>query len=205
MSSEDVLHSYYVPDFRIKKDVLPNRYTIIWFQVDELIEARENQGGIFGLKEDGSTGITRGLGKGEHQVYCTEYCGDNHSRMLSKVIILEQEDFDKWVDEQVNFDPSTLSMPERGKWLYKKQACVGCHSLDGTTMSGPSWKGLYNSSRSIEGGGSVTADDNYLRESIVAPAAKVVSGFAPQMPGNYKDLLDDDDIAALIEFIKAQN
>lgn len=203
MYSEDVLHSFYVPDFRVKKDVLPNRYTVLWFQTNDIIEPRADKGGIYGLNEEtNKTEIITGLGAGEHQVFCTEYCGDSHSRMLSKVQVMEPADYEKWVKAELNFDPSTLSLPERGKWLYKKRACVGCHSLDGSKGSGPTWKGLYGAQRTfVEGGGGV-ADDNYIKESIIAPAAKIVTGYQNQMPGNYRDLLTDEEIGALIEFMK---
>lgn len=172
MTSEDVIHSFFVPNFRIKRDVLPNRYTRIWFEATEV---------------------------GDYQIFCTEYCGDGHSNMLASLRVVSESQYVEWLASGNSNDD--LPLDELGKKLYTSKACNTCHSTDGSNMTGPSWKGLYGSSRSLADGSKVTADDNYIRESIVNPAAKVVGGYPPVMP-TYAGLLSDRDIAGLIEFIK---
>lgn len=175
MSSEDVLHSFYIPNMRIKKDVLPNRYTTLTFNANRI---------------------------GDFQIFCTEYCGDGHSKMLANLKVLSQDDYKKWQREADSADDST-PLPELGKRLYEEKLCNTCHSLDGSKMSGPSWKQLYNAKRELTDGKVVIADDNYLRESIVNPKAKVVKGYMPVMP-TYAGLLSDREINGIIEFIKVQ-
>jgi cytochrome c oxidase subunit II len=172
MSSKDVLHSFFVPDFRIKKDVLPNRYTVLWFEAPW---------------------------EGEHQIYCTEYCGDNHSRMLSTVEVLDPQDFNVWIREKSAAGPVT-----DGPTLFATKGCAVCHSIDGSTLVGPTLKGKFGTQEKLADGSSVTVDENYLRESIVAPAAKVVAGFSPVMPP-YAGQLTDEQIDGLIAYIKTLN
>lgn len=173
MTSEDVIHSFFVPNFRIKRDVLPNRYTRIWFEATEV---------------------------GDYHVFCTEYCGDGHSNMLAALKVVSESEYEEWLASGNSNDD--LPLEELGKKLYTSKACNTCHSLDGSSMTGPSWKGLYNSERSLADGNTAKADDNYLRESIVNPAAKVVSGYPPVMP-TYAGLLSDREIAGLIEYMKS--
>lgn len=174
MSSEDVIHSFFVPNFRIKKDVIPNRYTRVWFEATEV---------------------------GTFQLFCTEFCGDGHSNMLADVKVLSQGDYQKWLKNGSSTD--AIPLYELGEQLYKSKACFTCHSLDGSDTAGPSWKGIYETDRSFTDGSSTKADDNYLRQSIVNPGSKVLNGFAPVMP-TFSGLLSDREIMALIEFIKAQ-
>jgi len=172
MSSQDVIHSFFLPNFRIKRDVIPNRYTRIWFQADR---------------------------EGEFQIFCTEYCGDGHSVMLGTLKVVSDEAYEEWLKTGSSTDDvPLLALGER---LYTKYSCNTCHSLDGSPLAGPTWKGLYGANRPLASGGSVEADDNYIRESIVKPNAKVVAGFAPVMPA-YAGLLSDREINAVIEFIK---
>ncbi|MCB1153714.1 MAG: cytochrome c oxidase subunit II [Deltaproteobacteria bacterium] len=173
MSSKDVLHSFFVPDFRVKKDVLPNRYTTIWFEA---------------------------IAPGEHQIFCTEYCGQNHSKMLSKVIVKSQEDFDKWIEGQGKLDES-IPLSEHGKRIFTERGCTACHTMTGQAGAGPSLKGKYGSQENLADGSQVLVDDNYIRESIMDPTAKVVAGFQPVMP-TFKGQLRDDEVDALIEYIK---
>lgn len=175
MQSRDVIHSFFVPDYRVKQDVLPNRYTTLWFEAIE---------------------------PGESNVFCTEYCGTSHSDMLAKVIVHSAEDFDKWVKESGG-KPADMPLAEYGKQLYTKNGCQTCHSIDGSTLVGPSYKGLFGSTRNFADGTSGVADENYLHASIVDPNAHVVAGFPPVMP-TYQGIVSDDDIAAIIEFIKEQ-
>lgn len=172
MTSEDVIHSFYVPNFRIKKDVVPNHYTTIWFEAKEA---------------------------GIYNVFCTEYCGDGHSAMLATLKVLSQADYEKWLVEGDMAED--MPMDKLGEKLYASKACNTCHSIDGSAKVGPSWKGLFGKTRTLANGSSVVADENYIRESMTAPNAKVAQGFSPVMP-TYAGVLKDKEITALIEYIK---
>ncbi|MEL6344673.1 MAG: c-type cytochrome [Myxococcota bacterium] len=220
MSSKDVLHSFYVPDFRIKRDVVPNRYSVIWFDVPEVFNGNSGRGNMptaaaeqkgllledqagmthVALDNDGD-GFTDGLGRGEHQVFCTEYCGTDHSRMYSRIRVMPEDEFDAWVEKMTAFDPSTLPPEERGKLVYQKYGCAGCHSLDGSKLVGPSFQGLWGREEQIAGMGAVQVDENYIQESIWVPGAKIVEGYAPQMP-TYQGQIDDKQIDDIIAFMK---
>lgn len=174
MSSQDVIHSFFVPAFRVKQDVLPNRYTYVWFEA---------------TKQD------------TFDVFCTEYCGTGHSNMMAKVVVQSQDAFNTWLQEAAV--GASGSPAERGQLLYQQLGCQGCHSLDGSPGVGPSFQGLFGTERPLADGGTVTADENYLRESILQPAAQVAAGFQPQMPTAYAGL-SEDELNALIAFIQEQ-
>ncbi|WP_069133288.1 cytochrome c oxidase subunit II [Rhodohalobacter halophilus] len=173
MSSDDVIHSFYVPDFRVKMDVLPNRYTSVWFEATE---------------------------QGESTVYCTEYCGTAHSNMLATVHVHSQEDFEDWL-ETSGGSGEDLPPVERGEMLVQQNACMTCHSTDGSRLTGPTFQGAWGSDVPLENGETVQFDENYVRESILEPNAKVHQGFQPVMP-SYAGTLDDRQIDAIIEYIK---
>lgn len=175
MHSQDVIHSFYIPDYRVKQDVLPGRYSTIWFQAEQ---------------------------PGQSVVFCTEYCGMSHSDMLTAVVAEPEADFQKWVD----FDPyAGKPLAEVGQALYTEKACVTCHSLDGSAKAGggPSFKGLFGKQEMIADGSTVKVDEQYLRESILVPGAKIVKGYQPVMP-SFQGSLKETHVAGLIEFIKAQ-
>lgn len=174
MTSRDVIHSLFIPAFRLKMDLVPGRYTSTWFHAVQ---------------------------PGEYPLLCAEYCGDNHSSMLAKVVVHEPGRFEKWLEEASNF-MKNLSPVEAGRILYQRQGCAQCHSLDGTRKVGPSFKNVYGEEVRFADGTSTIADENYLRESILVPDAKIVAGYPAQMPP-YQGLLDEDKIAALIAFIKS--
>lgn len=174
MTSKDVIHSFFIPNARAKRDVLPNRYTTYWFEATE---------------------------KGSFQIFCTEYCGDQHSTMLATLHVLSQEEYDEWVEKE-KFGNDGLALDVLGKKLYSSQGCSGCHSIDGNNGVGPTWKGVYGETRVLVDGSSVVMDENYIRESILQPGAKVAKGFAPVMP-SYAGSLKDKEISALIEYIKS--
>jgi len=175
MTSQRVLHSFFVPAFRVKQDVLPNRYTSVWFEATE---------------------------KGAYDLFCSEYCGLNHSEMDATVKVVSREEFDQWLDEAGT--PDDIPLPKLGKKLYAQQGCQGCHSLDGSEGVGPSWKGLYGKTgHEMSDGTTVIADENYLRESILEPGAKIVQGYGNNMV-SYAHL-SDREISGLIEFIKQQS
>ncbi|MEE2975040.1 MAG: cytochrome c oxidase subunit II [Thermodesulfobacteriota bacterium] len=179
MQSQDVLHSFFIPAFRVKQDLLGNRYTFINFTATK---------------------------EGIYKIYCTEYCGAGHSDMGGKVHVLSAEKYASWEagsDEDVVKASADLPLDEVGKGLYQSAGCVACHSIDGSEGGvGPTWKGLFGKNREFDDGSSGTADENYLRESIEIPSAKIVKGYMPVMPA-YKGVLNDSQITALIEYIKS--
>lgn len=174
MSSTDVIHSFFVPDFRVKMDVLPNRYTVAWFEAK---------------------------GPGEHNLMCAEYCGKGHSQMLGRVKVLTQEAYDSWLEESVAFDES-IPLEDHGEQLYRSKACYTCHSVDGSGNVGPTFKGAFGHEVILSDGSSVTVDENYIRESILDPRAKVVMGFQPVMP-TYQGKLKAREVDALIAYMKS--
>lgn len=173
LSSDDVIHSFFVPAFRIKQDAVPGRYTKLWFNAKET---------------------------GTFQVFCAEYCGTKHSDMLTHVVVHEPGGFEKWLADASDF-LAKLPPAEAGKKIYESHGCKACHTVDGTPGIGPSWKGVYAHQRSFTDGTSEVALENYLRQSIVEPEAKVVAGFGPVMP-TFKGKLKDAEITAVIEFMK---
>lgn len=176
MSSNDVIHSFFVPDYRIKQDVVPGQYTEVWFNAPE---------------------------PGESIVFCTEYCGTAHSDMTAQVIVHEQEEFKQWLAENTGggSKPEDLSQAEWGEQLAQTYACATCHSADGSEMTGPTWQGIFDHEVQLADGSTVTADENYIRESILEPNAKVVEGF-PAVMNTYQGQLNDEQINAIIEYIK---
>ena len=174
MTSEDVIHGLWIPALRLKQDVVPGRYSSVWFQADKV---------------------------GTYDLLCTQYCGDDHSNMLATLEVQTPADYEAWLKNASNY-LKTLPPAEAGKLLYKRRGCSQCHSIDGSAGTGPSLMGIYGKPQKMSDGSSVVADDNYLRESILEPQAKVVSGFQPVM-STYKGLVSDDEITALIEFIKS--
>lgn len=174
MTSRDVIHSFWVPEFRIKQDILPGRIT----------EYR----------------ITPTL-PGDYKLLCAELCGSNHAYMLADIKVVSQDEYAAWMAGRAEEARAAADTPEgRGKTLVTQNGCLGCHSLDGSRGTGPSWFGLYGSSVPLSDGSTVTADDAFLAESILQPQAKYVAGFETiQMPV-YQ--FSDEQIADIIAFIK---
>ena len=174
MTSLDVIHSFYVPDFRTKMDVVPGRYTDVWFEAPL---------------------------PGESPIYCAEYCGTNHSQMLSKVIVHERAEFDAWLATASDW-MSAMSPEEAGAALYDRKGCKQCHSVDGTPGVAPTFKDSFGAGRQFTDGSSGTMDENYIRESILNPQAKVVAGFQPVMP-TFQGRFNEQELAAMIAYIKS--
>ncbi len=172
MSSQDVIHSFFIPSFRVKMDVLPNRYTQLWFEATQM---------------------------GTFDLFCTEYCGKGHSGMIGKVKVVSDEEYKKWLIQ--NATASNLPPEELGAELYKSKACFTCHSIDGNPGVGPSFKGIFGRNEKFVDGSSLTADENYIRESILNPQLKVVEGYQPVMP-TYQGILKNNEIDALIAYLK---
>ena len=176
MSSEDVVHSFFVPAFRVKADVLQGRYSYVWFEA---------------TKRD------------TFNVVCAEYCGTAHSDMYASVVVQSQDDFENWLTE--NMGDESLTPAQRGERIYTQQGCFACHSLDGTEVVGPTFLGLAGSTRNFTDGTNTVADDNYIRTAIVNPAQEIVQGFSNvPMPGHYATVLSTEDIDALVAFIQEQ-
>jgi cytochrome c oxidase subunit 2 len=177
MNSNDVIHSFFVPDYRLKKDVVPGQYTEMWFNAPE---------------------------PGESIIYCTEYCGTGHSDMMGNVIVHEEKEFELWLAENSGgggSKPEDLAPAEWGEQLAQEYACTTCHSTDGSQLTGPTWQGTFGSEEPLADGSTVTVDENYIRESILEPSAKVVEGY-PDVMNTYQGQLNDEQINAIIEYIK---
>jgi cytochrome c oxidase subunit II len=176
MTSQDVIHSLYIPDFRIKRDAVPGRYEKEWFHATAV---------------------------GEYQIFCAEYCGTQHSAMLSKVIVQTPADFQKWLAAEGNFidklPPEKLW--EGGQKLYNQRGCKQCHSIDGSPGIGPTFKGIWGHEALMKSGSKIVVDENYVRESVLNPQAQIVAGFEPVMP-TFQGRLKDKEITAIIEYLK---
>ncbi|MEL6110001.1 MAG: cytochrome c oxidase subunit II [Planctomycetota bacterium] len=208
MTSEDVIHSLYIPAFRVKKDIVPGRYNYMWFNAtiasekvseEELAAATEwNKGRTWDYDKHQFTPD----GYRFYDLYCTEYCGRSHSEMQTVVVVHEtQEELDAWIKEY-SVRPEGEAPDVYGAKLYERRGCKSCHSVDGSKVVGPTYKGAYGTMRELTNGDPVPVDENYLRESILYPKAKIAAGYQPVMP-SYKGQLSDDDIYCLVEFIKS--
>lgn len=177
MTSQDVLHSFYVPEFRIKHDVLPNRYTYVWFEAPE---------------------------QGTYQVVCTEYCGTQHSNMGALIKVVSYSEFVDWVATGGGAGQGDKSLVEYGESLYSSKSCNNCHSVDGSDGTGPSWLGTWGETRQFDDGTSAVMDAEYTAESILYPGNKIVQGYLNQMP-SYQGQLDSLQVSALIAYMKDIN
>jgi len=167
LTSQDVIHSFYVPAFRIKRDAVPGRYATAWF---------------------------RATTPGRYHLFCAEFCGTEHSHMTGWVYVMSQADYEQWLSGAVGGE----SMAGVGKRLFQKLGCANCHG-----RICPSLDGLYTKGVRLADGRVVTADDDYLRESILDPGAKVVAGFPNIMP-SFKGVVSEEDLLKLIAYIKSQ-
>src|SRR5580698_7683850 len=170
MTSEDVIHDFFVPAFRTKQDVVPGRYSTTWFQPTK---------------------------PGKYHLFCSQYCGTKHSAMIGWVYVMEPPDYQAWLSGGAG--EGTLA--ERGGKLFSDLACANCHHPDGSGR-GPSLEGLFGTTVELEDGSKVVANDDYLRESILSPQAKIVKGYKPIMP-TFQGLVTEDQLLQLIEYIKS--
>ena len=182
MTSEDVLHDFFVPDMRVKHDIIPGRYTQIWFTPTVL---------------------------GQHNFTCAEYCGKDHSGMKGFLTVDNDADFAKWMEtggteweDYFNGKDPKKTPADWGKITYERVGCNSCHTVDGTKSKGPSWKGVYGSMVPLNNGTSVLADEAYIRESMMSPQAKVVKGFDPIMP-TFQGLLKPNQQNGLVAYIES--
>lgn len=181
MSSADVIHSMFIPAFRVKMDVVPGRYSEIWFNANL---------------------------PGDYTLFCTEYCGKSHSDMLAKVVVHSSVgEYDAWLAKAADpFTDPVTGQPRDpalvGQILYEKRGCYQCHSIDGTAKTGPSFKGTYGTEQLLADGSKVTIDDNYIRKSILEPMAQIRGGYKPAMP-SFAGQLDDRQIDAIAQYIRS--
>ena len=181
MTSVDVIHSFWVPEFRVKMDTVPGMTTNL--RMTPSIE-------------------------GVYKVRCAELCGTAHAAMLGTIRVVSQEEFEAWLQQgqQQETQPEDLSEEELinlGASTADAAGCLACHSVDGTKSVGPSWKGLFGSERPLTDGSTTIADEAYIRESILDPKAKTVAGFPDIMPTNYGETLTSLDVEALIAYIRS--
>jgi cytochrome c oxidase subunit 2 len=195
LTSRDVIHSFFVPEFRVKQDALPGRYTTAWFEV---------------------------RAPGTYPILCAQYCGTGHSTMRGEVVALPPADYARWLAGERPLarpagpryqepalgltgvaDPrEEVSMARQGERVAAEEGCLRCHTLDGTPHVGPTWAGLYGAMVPLEGGGEVIADEAYLTESMMDPKVKIVRGYRDVMP-SYLGRLRAPDAAAIVELIKS--
>jgi cytochrome c oxidase subunit 2 len=172
MTSQDVIHSFYVPAFRVKQDVLPGRYSTLWFRATK---------------------------PGTYHLFCSQYCGTQHSGMIGQVVVMEPAQYQAWLSGGTGV--GAVSLAVSGKTLFSDLGCVTCHRSD-TQGRGPSLEGVYGKPVMLEDGRVVAADDNYIRESILTPAAKVAKGFKPIMPV-FQGIVSDEQLNALVAYVKS--
>ncbi|SFS02147.1 cytochrome c oxidase subunit 2 [Granulicella pectinivorans] len=169
MISQDVFHSFSIPDFRVKREVIPGRYSTVWFEATT---------------------------PGTYHIFCTQYCGTQHSGMIGEVTVLTPDDYDKWTKEST----SGMSLAQNGERLFASMGCNACHS--GTAAArGPNLAGVYGSKLTLTNGSQVLVNDAYLRDAILNPSQHVTAGFAPIMP-TYQGQISEDGLIDLVEFIK---
>jgi cytochrome c oxidase subunit 2 len=174
MTSNDVIHSFWVPEFRVKQDLVPGRITEL--RVTPTLE-------------------------GNYKVRCAELCGTSHYSMEKPVVVSSQEDFDAWMSEQLLLAEEASQTPEgRGQALVAANGCAACHSINGSPGIGPTWLGLSGRTEELTDGTTVVVDDAYIHESIKAPQAKIVAGFENQLMPTYG--FTDEQIADIIAYIK---
>ena len=169
MTSQDVIHSFFVPAFRIKQDVLPGRYTVAWFRATK---------------------------PGTYHLFCAEYCGTQHSGMVGSIVVQEPAQYEAWMN-----GGSTGPLSASGEKIFAELGCVTCHRND-SQGRGPNLQGVFGKPVLLEGGRSVTADENYIRESILDPGAKIVNGYKPVMP-TFQGLVSEEQLNALVAYVKS--
>ncbi len=169
MTSQDVIHSFFIPAFRIKQDVLPGRYTTLWFKATK---------------------------PGRYHLFCAEYCGTMHSGMGGDIVVMEPQEYAQWMA-----GGASPPLQDTGKELFASLGCATCHRSD-VQGRGPNLAGIYNKQVQLEDGRTVVADENYVRESILDPTAKIVNGFKPVMP-TFQGIVSEEELNALVAYVKS--
>ena len=173
LSSDDVLHSFFIPAYRDKQDMVPGRFTILYLHPDKA---------------------------GEYDILCAEYCGVSHSSMRARLVVMESAEYAKWREGKTVAAAGSLA--EQGEELVSRSGCLGCHAVEGKEKVGPNFGGVFGRKRLFEDGTSLIAEEEYLRESIYDPKAKVVKGYPAVMP-TYKGTLPPGDVTAIIAYLKS--
>jgi cytochrome c oxidase subunit II len=172
LTSEDVIHSFYAPVFRLKQDAIPGRYTEVWFEATK---------------------------PGTYHLFCAEYCGAEHSRMIGSIVVMEPRDYESWLAG----GPAGKSVVASGAELFNQLACQTCHvSAPGRPARAPRLDGLYGRQVKLANGETLIADDDYLRESILNPTAKIVAGWDPIMP-TFQGQVSEEQVLQLISYVKS--
>jgi cytochrome c oxidase subunit 2 len=169
MISQDVFHSFSIPDFRVKREVIPGRYSTVWFKATE---------------------------PGVYHLFCTQYCGTQHSGMIGQITVLTPDDYKKWLQEST----SGMSLAQNGERLFASMGCNSCHSGNAAAR-GPNLAGVFGSKLTLNDGSQVLVNDAYLRDSILNPSQHVTAGFSPIMP-TYQGQISEDGLIDLVEYIK---
>jgi cytochrome c oxidase subunit 2 len=170
MTSQDVIHSFFVPAFRIKQDVLPGRYTTIWFHA---------------------------IRPGTYHLFCAEYCGTQHSGMIGRIVVMNPAAYEAWLSG----GGGEGSLASTGQKLFQQLGCGSCHRSD-TQGRGPNLVGVFGKPVLLDDGRTVTADENYVRESILNPGAKIVAGFKNIMP-SFQGVVNEEQLLSLVAYIKS--
>ena len=170
MTSQDVIHSFFVPAFRVKQDVVPGRYTSEWFKPTQ---------------------------PGEYHIFCAQYCGTHHSGMIGRVVVMEPIDYEQWLST----GQSTESIALAGERLFRERGCSGCHSLN-SKFHAPLLEGVFGKPAPLEGGDIVTADERYMRDSILLPGKEIAKGYQNIMP-TYTGQFSEEEIMQLIAYLKS--
>jgi cytochrome c oxidase subunit II len=169
MTSQDVIHSFFVPAFRMKHDVVPGRYAVIWFRATK---------------------------PGTYHLFCTQYCGTQHSGMIGSIVVMEPAQYEAWMSGS-----SSGPLSVAGEKIFAELGCSTCHRAD-TQGRGPNLQGIFGRPVLLQDGRTVTADENYIRESILDPGSKIVSGFKPVMP-TFQGLVSEEQLNALVAYVKS--
>jgi cytochrome c oxidase subunit 2 len=176
MTSEDVIHDFSIPAFRIKHDVLPGRYESLWFRADQL---------------------------GDYHLYCTQFCGTDHAAMVGKIVVLSGPDYQRWLETS----PGSGDPVADGAVLFSRYGCGGCHRAGpagggGSTVRAPSMNGLAGTPVPLADGGTVVADDRYIRNAILSPRTQTVAGYDPVMP-SFNGVISEEDLLRIVAYIQS--
>lgn len=173
--SPDVVHSFYVPAFRIKEDVVPGKNNYMWFKTEKT---------------------------GEYDIFCAEYCGLNHAYMLGKVKVVPEAEFLAWYNKK---ESDSLEVEPLGLQIIKKNACIACHSLDGSKLIGPSFKNVFDAQKTVIKDGkkiTIPVNDEYIKRSIYEPNSEVVDGYNKGLMVSYKDQISEEELKEIINYLR---
>lgn len=174
LTSQDVIHSFFLPNFRVKQDVVPGKYTIL--------NITPNKVGVF-------------------PVFCAEYCGDQHSKMIGYIKVMPKNEYNEWIDVKSN-ENQGLNLVELGEKLVSEKGCMVCHTSDGTALIGPSFKGTYQAKLQLSDGTFAVIDDDFIHEKLTSVQQRRIAGYPPVMP-NFENQLNEKQISAIIEYIRS--